>query len=138
MSFRIAPALSDENRHFWTGGADGRLHFLRCQDCAYYIHPPAPVCRKCRSIEIAVEPVEGVGTVISYTVNVHQWTPDITGPYAIIIVELDAQPGLHLTSNLVGCAQEEARIGMRVDVEFERDGEIYYPVFHPLLATAAR
>jgi uncharacterized OB-fold protein len=138
MSFRSAPALSDDNRHFWTGGADGMLHFLRCQDCGYYIHPPAPVCRVCRSTDVSVEAVAGSGTVISYTVNVQQWTQDITGPYTIIIVELDAQLGLNLTSNLVGCPPDDARIGMRVEVEFEQDGEIYYPLFHPAAEASVR
>ena len=32
--------LTDLNRDFWTGGEQGELRFLRCQDCGYYIHPP--------------------------------------------------------------------------------------------------
>jgi uncharacterized OB-fold protein len=107
------------------------LHLLRCQSCGYHIHPPAPVCRQCRSTDTADEAVPGLGTLISYTVNIHPWTADQTEPYIVIIVELDVQPGLHLTSNLVGCAPEDAQIGMRLAVEFERDGEIYYPVFRP-------
>ncbi len=35
VPFRILPALTDRNRHFWTGGAEGELRFLRCQDCGY-------------------------------------------------------------------------------------------------------
>ena len=42
--FRILPALTDRNRHFWQGGRDGELVFLRCQDCGYYLHPPIPIC----------------------------------------------------------------------------------------------
>jgi uncharacterized OB-fold protein len=40
--FRVQPALDDENRFFWTSGEDGRLRFLRCQTCGYYLHPPLP------------------------------------------------------------------------------------------------
>ena len=44
VPFRILPKLDDGNRFFWTSGADGRLRFLRCQDCGYFIHPPQPIC----------------------------------------------------------------------------------------------
>ena len=38
------PQINDENRAFWTGGADGELRFERCQACGYYLHPPSPRC----------------------------------------------------------------------------------------------
>ena len=42
--FRVLPAVTPENEHFWLGGAEGELRFLRCQSCGYWIHPPQPVC----------------------------------------------------------------------------------------------
>ena len=44
VPFRILPKLTDLNRGFWTGGEQGELRFLRCQDCGYYNHPPTPLC----------------------------------------------------------------------------------------------
>ena len=38
--FRILPRVNDENRFFWTSGEDGRLRFLRCDDCGV-LRPPA-------------------------------------------------------------------------------------------------
>ena len=38
------PQIDDENRAFWTGGADGELRFERCNACGYYLHPPSPRC----------------------------------------------------------------------------------------------
>jgi hypothetical protein len=29
--FRVLPAVTVDNEHFWLGGAEGELRFLRCQ-----------------------------------------------------------------------------------------------------------
>ena len=56
---RVLPKVTDRNRHFWQGGADGRLHLLRCQQCGFYLHPPLPICPRCRSTRMKPEPVSG-------------------------------------------------------------------------------
>ena len=45
--FRVLPRVTKQNEHFWQGGADGRLHLLRCQSCGRYVHPPSPRCPGC-------------------------------------------------------------------------------------------
>ena len=32
-AFVVVPELTEANRHFWQGGREGRLLFLRCVDC---------------------------------------------------------------------------------------------------------
>ena len=54
-------------------------------------------------------------------------------PYLIAQVELDEQPGLRLTTNLIDCDPSGARIGMPVSVAFEdRSGGLAVPQFRPL------
>ena len=129
--FRVQPALDDENRFFWTSGADGLLRFLRCQSCGYYLHPPLPRCPVCGSRDVAPEVVSGRGQVWSFTVNHHSWDGG-TEPYAIGLVELAEQEGLRLTTNLVGCRLDAVRIGMAVQVVFERHDDVYFPLFEPV------
>lgn len=130
---RILPAVTDENEHFWHGGADGELRFLCCCACGYYVHPPAPVCPQCLGRVLAPRAVSGGATVLTLTVNHHPWIPGFDPPYVIAIVELDAQPGLRLTTNIVGCAPDAATIGMRVHVVFEDAGEgVFLPLFAPV------
>ena len=130
LTFRVMPALDDDNRFFWTSGADGQLRFLRCRACGYWLHPPAPYCPSCGGRDVAPEAVRGTGQVWSYTINHHPWdgTPE---PWNIVLVELDEQPGLRLTSNLVGCADDAIAIGMRVQVHFEERSGVWFPLFSP-------
>ena len=112
------PRITSENRHFWTGGADGRLQFLRCQDCGNYIHPPIPICRVCLSRNQAVEAVSGQGRLFSFTINHQVWFADLAVPYNISLVEIVEQPSLRLTTTVVDCALEDIHIGMPVRVNF--------------------
>ena len=130
LPFRVQPALDDENRFFWTSGAEGVLRFIRCGGCGCWLHPPLPRCPECGSRDVAPQPVSGRGVVFSYTVNHHSWDGS-TEPYAIGLVELDEQAGLRLTTNLVGIAPDDVRIGLPVRVTFEQHGIVYLPLFEP-------
>jgi uncharacterized protein len=125
------PQINDDNRAFWTGGAEGELRIVRCGQCGYWIHPPTPRCPNCLSDDVAPAPVSGRGTVYTYTVNEREWAPGVEVPYVIAIVALDEQSDLRLMTNIVGCAPETVEIGMPVHVEFRPLGEAYAPVFRP-------
>ena len=68
------PQVNDDNRAFWTGGRDGELRIVRCNDCGYYIHPPSPRCPRCLGDDVEPHAVSGRGAVYTYTVN------DASGP----------------------------------------------------------
>lgn len=129
--FRILPRLTDANEFFWTSGEDGRLRFLRCGDCGYWIHPPGPVCPACHSRSVAPEEVSGEAVVHTFTVNHQAWLPGFDPPYLVGIVELPEQAGLRLTTNLVNLAPDEAHIGMPVRVTFEQWEDVWLPLFEP-------
>ncbi|WP_019875984.1 Zn-ribbon domain-containing OB-fold protein [Sporichthya polymorpha] len=127
---RARPADDPLHRFFWASGADGLLRMLRCGDCGYWLHPPSPRCPQCSSASVAPQELSGRGTVASFTVNVQQWVPG-QEPYVYAIVELDEQPGLRLSTNVVGRAAEEVRIGQPVQVAFVHRHDVFYPVFRP-------
>lgn len=135
--FRLLPRVTPENAFFWEGGADGRLRFLRCQDCGFYLHPPYPVCPQCESRDLAPEAVSGRATVRTYTVNHHPWIPGFPPPYVVAIVEIEEQPDVRLMTNIVNCEIEDVRIGLPVQVVFEaREDDIYLPLFEPVAGDA--
>lgn len=129
---RPQPRLDADNRPFWTGGAQGELLLIRCQDCGAFVHPPKPVCRTCLSEAVKPEAVAGTGVVDTYTVNYQAWYPGLDVPYVIARVAVDGAPGVYLTTNIVGCPPETVDVGDRVKVSFEQQGEVYYPLFEKL------
>lgn len=130
--FRVLPRITDQNEHFWRGGAQGELRFLRCQACGYWIHPPAPICPQDLSKHVAAEAVSGDAVVHTFTVNHQAWIPTLDPPYVIAIVELPEQVGLRLTTNIVNCEPDEVYVGMPVHVVFENyDDDVWLPFFEP-------
>jgi acetyl-CoA acetyltransferase/uncharacterized OB-fold protein len=126
------PALEPASEHFWRSCRAGRLEISRCGACGWYVHPPRPICPRCNRGEVAWEPVSGRATLVSYTVNHQPWMPGLDVPYVIGLVELVEQAGLRLTTNLVGCAPDAARIGMPVRVTFRPvSDDVALPLFEP-------
>lgn len=125
------PELDETNRFFWTSGAEGVLKFLRCQACRTWLHPPAPFCRACLSQELAPEAVSGRATVEAFTVNHHAWRPSFPPPYVVAIVSIEEDPGVRLTTNIVGCPPKAVQVGLPVQVTFRQAGPAWLPVFAP-------
>ena len=129
---RLLPQVGPDNEHFWQGGREGELRFLRCQPCGHYVHPPSPLCPQCLSRRLEPEAVSGRAVVHTFTVNHQRWIPGFEPPYVVAIVELEEQEGLRLTTNLVHCEPDRVEIGMRVRVLFEElDENVFLPLFEP-------
>jgi uncharacterized OB-fold protein len=130
--FRVLPQVTPENEHYWKGGARGELTFLRCRDCHSYVHPPAPVCPGCLSKRLAPAAVSGRARLLTWTVNHQRWIPGFEPPYVIAIVEIEEQPGLRVTTNLVNCSPDGLRKDLPLKVLFEeRDEGVFLPLFEP-------
>jgi hypothetical protein len=128
---RPLPELTPENTAFWTGGAEGKLRIAFCGDCAHAIHPPQLVCPKCWSQTIEFKPVNGTGTVYTYTVNHQPWMPDMPVPFALAVVDLDGAPGVRVTAEVVGMPAEAVAIGQTLRVTFANIEDIWFPQWEP-------
>ncbi|EQA98378.1 hypothetical protein L485_17000 [Sphingobium baderi LL03] len=117
------------NRFYWEAGREGVLKIMQCRECGTWIHPAAPICPSCLSENVAPQPVEGTGGIYSITVNYQAWAPGLDVPYAIARVALDGVDGVLLTTNIVGDGAVEAAIGDRVQVCFEEQDGIWFPLF---------
>jgi len=129
---RPLPVINEMNRHFWQGGADGRLQILHCQDCGTWIHPYAGLCPRCRSASLRPDPVSGRGTVVGFTVNHQPWFPHVPVPYVIALVELEEQADIRLVTNLPTVPIDAVRIGLPVEVYFEQQQDVHIPLFRPV------
>jgi uncharacterized protein len=131
---RPRPKLDDDNRAFWTGGAEGKLNLMRCGDCGQFTHPPRQICRHCQSENMAAEAVAGTGRIETYTINYQAWMPGLEVPFVIARVRLDGVPGVVLTTNIVNCAVEDVGFDDSVKVTFDEQDGIWFPVFERVAA----
>ncbi|MBV9350624.1 MAG: OB-fold domain-containing protein, partial [Mycobacterium sp.] len=125
------PLLTHENEFFWTSGADGTLRLQQCADCRALIHPPAPVCRYCRSRNVEVQPVSGLATLAGFTVNHRFSLPGLPAPYVVAQVAIAEDPRVRLTTNIVDCDPDQLVLGQRLEVIFEHIEDVWLPLFRP-------
>ncbi len=126
---RPRPRLDEENRAFWTGGAEGRLMITTCGDCGGHTHPPRLLCRHCLSENVVPQSVSGLAKVESYTVNHQAWAKNMEVPFVIARVRLDDAPSVILTTNIVNCPVDAVHFDDPVRVLFEEQDGIFYPLF---------
>ncbi len=132
---RPLPELTLATEWFWTSGADGVLRIQGCTECATLVHPPVPICPRCRSRSWQPTPVSGRATVVGFTVNAHQWLPEFEPPYVIAVVALAESVDVRLTTNIVSCDPGDVHIGQEVTVRFEQHDDVWLPLFEPTGAT---
>ncbi|HEY5097286.1 MAG TPA: OB-fold domain-containing protein [Acidimicrobiales bacterium] len=134
---RPLPELTPATEWFWTSGSDGRLRVQGCTECGTLVHPPVPICPVCRSRAWEPTAVSGRGTIVGYTVNHHRWHPDFDPPYAVAVVALEEDPGVRLTTMIVGAEPTEVAIGQEAEVRFEPHEDVWLPLFTPTGAMTA-
>ncbi len=118
---RPMPEPEELTSPFWEH-ADGRaLAIQRCSACRAYYHPPMAVCPDCLTSRMVFQPVSGRGTIYAFTITADARQPAFQAmqPYAVVVVELEEQPGLFLLSNMPGTPLDDLRLGAAVTVEFE-------------------
>ncbi len=93
----------------------------RCARCATFSHPPDAVCPHCGSIDPDFEftPVDGSGTVRSWTVMRQSFLPGFDVPFVLVDVELSVQADLRLIGRLLDGPDATLRPGVPVRVAFE-------------------
>jgi len=128
---RLLPEITESNEFFWKSGQDGTLRFQRCSGCGELRHPPGPVCPYCHSTEWAPAAVSGRAVIAGCTINEHTWLPSFPPPYVIAIVAIEEDDRVRLTTNIVNCAPDAVRVGMKVKVVFEPDDDVWVPLFEP-------
>ncbi|WP_207569111.1 thiolase C-terminal domain-containing protein [Mycobacterium decipiens] len=133
---RPLPLITDENAFYWHSGADGTLRLQECTDCRALIHPPAPVCRYCRSRRVGVRAVSGRATLAGFTVNHRFSLPGLPAPYVVAQVAITEDPRVRLTTNIVSCDPDQLQLGQQVEVVFEQVEDVWLPLFRPAAETA--
>ena len=123
------PQPDPDTQQFWDHLQAGTLGICRCQDCGLWMHPPLERCRKCAG-PVAISPVSGHGTVVSFIVVRQPTVPGRVPPYVVATVELAEQQGLHLIA-VVDADPDRVRVaaGVRARVVPLPGGDLRVPEF---------
>jgi uncharacterized OB-fold protein len=87
--------LDAENLAYFRHCAAHNFHLQQCECCGLLRYPPATACPWCANRGSKWVPVEGKGTVHSYTQVHHAIQPAFKAhtPYLVLLVDLDTQNG---------------------------------------------
>ncbi|MCB1740010.1 MAG: Zn-ribbon domain-containing OB-fold protein [Gammaproteobacteria bacterium] len=122
---RPLPRGEGYNGEFYEFCKNHELRFQRCTSCGTWRHMPRESCNACGSLDWRWEQSSGRGQVYSWTVIHRALHPGFADevPYAAVIVELEE--GVRLVSHVVDVAPDALRIGLPVEVFFERVDESF-------------
>jgi len=125
------PRPSERSEPFWSGCLEGRLVLPYCAACGARALRAFAVCPRCASTGLAWEPSAGRGRLYSWTVVWRPPHPGFVVPYAPAVVALEE--GWMFLSAVVGCAPDELRDGLALQVEFHpATDELALPYFRPV------
>jgi uncharacterized OB-fold protein len=127
---RDEPPPDLEQGAFWEAAGEGRLIVQRCANGHHQLYA-RPHCVTCR------EPVEwvdasGFATVYSFTVLRQHFSRSLRHRLPLVVALVDLDEGPRIMTNLIDVEPGEVRVGMRVEVWFERVSETAaLPYFTP-------
>jgi uncharacterized OB-fold protein len=113
------PVPTPVSQPFWDALRTERVTLQRCDKCDTWVYYPRSRCPRCLSDQLTWTEVAGRGTVYTYSVAVQATAPPFADevPQLLVIVELDE--GVRLSSTLVGIEPGAITIGMRVEPVFD-------------------
>jgi uncharacterized OB-fold protein len=128
------PVPDSHSAGYWEAAARHQLALAQCTRCGRFTHPPDVACPHCLSTDPAFVfvPVDGRGTVRSWTIMRDSFLPGFAEavPFVLVDVELDAQPDLRLVGRLVDGPEAPFRLGDRVVTVFDDVAEgVVIPAF---------
>jgi uncharacterized OB-fold protein len=114
------PRPTEDSAPFWEAAHEGELRMQKCGDCGHVRFPPSLLCARCLSEKSEWVRLSGRGAVYSWILIHQSQHPAFNAdtPYNVAIVELEEGPRLH--TNIVDCPNDRIRIGLPVQVVFEK------------------
>lgn len=125
--------VDGDTADLYRGWLARELRVARCDACGHRFLPPRPVCPRCWSRDVGMVAVSGRGTIF-LCMLLHQGPPApgvdyAQGPYPVVTVELEEQPGLRFTSTVVGTPAGGLAIGQPVTLDWVDRNGVPFPVF---------
>lgn len=114
----VVPNVDDlTHAGFWQAAADGRLVIEVCRPAGHVLHLPRGYCHRCDTFDVEWKTVAGDATVHTFTIVEHSVDSAFPAPYTVVLVELDAEPGVRFVSSLPG--RVDLEVGQRMVIRFD-------------------
>ena len=129
---RPAPVADALSAPYWDSVAQGRFTLPRCAACGRFHFYPRPACPHCGGETFTWTEASGRGSVYSFSIVHRAPSAAFAGdvPYVVAIVATD--DAAHQVRTVVGVRPDAVRIGMRVRVRVEAQGDApMLPLFEP-------
>jgi len=128
---RPIPIVSPETKPFWNACKEGIFLIQQCLACRRFQYHYRGFCCHCWSDQVVDVPIDGSGTVWTYTVIERHRMPAFNAlvPYVVALIELPQ--GIKVLANVINCDPDSISIGTRVHLTFVDAGEIRIPMFEP-------
>lgn len=125
---RYLPEPTKISKPFWDSCKAEAMELQRCTDCGTYAYYPVFICPECASRHLEWTPVNGKGSIYTYTVAAQSIFEGVKGPIVVALVELEE--GAMMTSNIRTDDPHGVHIGMTVKLAYEPvSDDITLPVF---------
>jgi uncharacterized protein len=118
LKYFFAPVSESFEEGFWEGIKRRELVFQRCGKCGEWLHPPRPMCHKCKSFDLRWEKSTGKGTIYSFVIFTKEVSPLYMIPYEVVLVEMEDEKPVRMIANVLDIKPEELYIGMPVEIDF--------------------
>jgi uncharacterized OB-fold protein len=129
---RMQPPISEPAVPFWDATRDKQLTYQWCPSCQRHVWYPREFCPGCLGTELEWRTASGRGVVYACSTMPKPMHPGMKElvPYVVALVDLAEGP--RLMTNVTGCAPEDVRVGLPVQVTWEplEDGR-HLPLFEP-------
>ena len=129
-SGRPIPRRTPTSAPYLDAAREGRLHLQRCPRDGFFFYPRTR-CPECLGDDWSWEDTSGRGRVYSFTVDRVGLDPAQRDRLPLVVAIVELEEGPRLTTNLVGCAPEDVKVGMPVEATFEDLGPETLVLFQP-------
>jgi uncharacterized OB-fold protein len=126
------PLPDEASQPFFDGAREHRLMIQKCTSCGAVMWPVKSRCDNCLAASVTWIQARGKGTLYSFVLMHQVYHPGFAATVPYNIAQVDLVEGLRMISNVVGCSNENLRIGMPLEVTFEDVSEaVTLPKFKP-------
>ena len=120
-----------DSQPFWEATKNHELKYQKCNACGNVVFYPRRHCTKCGSADLAWHTSAGRGTVYTFSIVKQNRSPMFADLVPYVLAYVDLEEGFRIMTNIVGTEPEQVKVGQRVRVRWDDQGEVSLPFFEP-------